>query len=192
MNARNFQTAVLDTLKNYWRIKAANALYRASPLAEGGQLVYANVPAVGLAAQNFESESAAHALEALQGYIVQRLPRDLFLALIAQFEARLVAHLRGLSQPGEGPLGALQAKVQARISLPQGLIEDANEIRERRNSIIHNAGAADSKYVVAAALVAPRASPFVVAVAKGSDVSPSEGYITYAGDVLVRYSNAMN
>ena len=63
MTPAQFQSAALDILKNYWRIKAAIAFYRTSPATES-QLEYANVPAVGAAANHFGSESIADALSA--------------------------------------------------------------------------------------------------------------------------------
>jgi hypothetical protein len=191
MNAADFQAATLETLKNYWRIKAANALYRDSTGVEIQQLEYANVPAVGLAAQNFASEATTDALAALQTYIARRLPRDLFLALIAGFEARLIGRLRALGESEEGTLGALQTRIQSKILLPQTLVDDLNEIRERRNAMIHHADIAGAKYAAAAAAVMPRAAPYMGRLVAGGNVSPNEGYLMYAADVLVRYSNAM-
>jgi hypothetical protein len=191
MNPAQFRVMTLETLKNYWRIKAANALYGASTDVVIERLEYTNVPAVGFTAQDFASEVTTDALLALQTYIARRLPRDLFLALIANFEARVIARLRSLGEPEDGTLGTLQSRIQARISLAPALIEDLNEIRERRNAMIHHADVAGPKYVAAAGVVSLRAAPFVNQAVVGDNVMPVENYLAYAGDALVRYSNAI-
>ncbi len=191
MNTAQFQAATLEIVKSYWRIKAANALYRSSPLTATDRLEYANVPAVGLVTQDFTSETVAEAMSALQSYVARRLPRDLFLALIAEFESRVIVKLRSLGELEDGTLGALQNRLQARIRLPQTLLDDLNEIRERRNAMIHHGDIATRKYVIASAAVLPRACHFVTATGVGDNVGPTESYLTYSADVLVRYSNAI-
>jgi len=191
MNPTQFQTAALELLKNYWRLKAANAIYRSSQDVVENRLEYSNVPAVGLAANQFNSESVEDAMSALQDFVVHRLPRDLFFALIAEFESRIVARLFSLGETVNGTLGQLQSRIQNRLVVPQSLIEDLNEIRERRNAIIHHGGKADLKYVTASAAVLPRANLFVNVTVAGDDVNPTEGYLAYSTDVLVRYSNSV-
>jgi hypothetical protein len=128
---------------------------------------------------------------ALNDFIIRRLPRDLFLALIAEFEGRISARLVSLSQPEGGTLGKLQERIQAARTLPATLIEDLSEVRERRNSMIHHADRATPKYVAAAAMVLPRAHPFVKTVAVGENVSPTDAYLVYSADVMVRYSDSV-
>ena len=191
MSPSQFQAAALEVLKNYWRIKAANAVYRSSPDVATGRLEYSNVPVVGVTANQFASESVADAMSALHGFIVRRLPRDLFLALIAEFESRIVSRLISLGELGDGTLGELQARIQGRIALPKALVDDLNEVRIRRNMMIHHGDIADSKYVAASVAVSSRASPFVQVATAGDNVSPTEGYLAYSADVLVRYSNSV-
>jgi len=191
VNATQFEIATQEIVKNYWRIKAANALYRSSPFVATDRLVYANVPTVGVMGQNFPSETKAEAISALQLYIAQRLPRDLFFAVIAEFEGRIVMRLNSLGEPENGTLGALQNRIQGRVSLSQVLIDDLNEIRERRNAMIHHCDIATAKYADASAAVLPRARQFITAAVEGDNVSPTEIYLTYSADVLVRYSNSI-
>lgn len=191
MTPARFRSTTLDLLKNYWRIKAANALYRSTRRVTADRLEYSNVPAVGFASNQFVSESVVDASLALNTFVLQRLPRDLLLALIAEFESRLVARLRSLGQPEDGTLGALQTKIQAKTTVPPTLIEDLNELRERRNAMIHHADIAGAKYVAASTSVLPRAAHFIKVTSVGDNVSPTEGYLAYAADVLVRYSDAI-
>jgi len=189
MTPAQFHAVALDLLKNYWRIKAANALQLSSPDIATGQLEYSNVPNVGVAINSFAAESVADALSALQTFLADRLPRDLFFALIAEFETRLVTRLLSLGDTGEGTLGQLQTRLEQRLPVPAGLSQDLKEIRERRNAMTHNHDLADHKYVLAAAAVLPRATPYVTAVVTGANVSPGDQYLAYSADALVRYSN---
>jgi hypothetical protein len=191
MNHATFRSAALDLLKNYWRIKAAIVLYRSSTAVVAGRLEYSNVPAVGVAANLFPSESVADAHEALDRFIAGRLPRELFLALVSELEGRIAARLLSMGELGDGTLGELQFRIQKKLSLAPHLIDDLNEIRERRNAMIHHANGAHAKYVAASTAVLPRAGSFVKAVVEGDRVIPTEKYLTYADDVMVSYSNAV-
>ena len=115
----------------------------------------------------------------------------MFLATIAGFESRLITRLISLGDSGEGTLGQLQARIEKLISVPVVLSEELSEVRERRNAMIHNGDLADAKYVAASAAVLPRAAPYVKATVIGDNVSPTEIYLTYSTDVLVRYSTAI-
>jgi hypothetical protein len=191
MTPLEFQAVALEILKNYWRIKAAIALYGASTVGTNLNLEYANIPSVGIISNHFGVESVKDAISALHDFIDRRLPRDLFLALIAEFEGRLSLRLVSLGGQEGGTLGELQDKVQARISVSADLRDDLNEIRRRRNAMIHHADLADARYVVAATAVLPRANPHVKAVVVGENLSPTEMYLAYAADVMVRYSNSI-
>lgn len=191
MTPSQFQNVALDILRNYWRIKAASALYALSPEVAEDTLEYTNVPAVGTVANLLTSEPSADAMSALQDFTVRRLPRDLLLALIAEFESRLVARLSALGEPTTGTLGELQRRIERKLAIAPSLIKDLDEVRWRRNAMIHNGDKADAKYVAASAAVQPRAHPYVKPAAIGDNVSPDADYLTYATDVLVRYSNAM-
>ena len=191
MTPAQFELKALEIVKNYWRIKAAAAFYRASHSETNVNLEYANIPSVGIASNHFGTETVRDATVALDDFINTRLPRDLFFALISEFEGRLSVRLVSLGGQGGGTLGALQDKIQASISVPPDLRNDLSEIRERRNVMIHHADLAQPRYVVAAAAVLPRANPHVKTVVVGENLSPTETYLAYAADVMVRYSNAI-
>jgi hypothetical protein len=191
MTHADFEAAALDVLKNYWRIKAANALYLGAQHVASGLLEYTHVPQVGVTTNLLSRELAADALVALRDFVAQRLPRDLLLALIAEFESRLVSRLSALGKPTNGTLGGLQKRIQANVVIPSALAEDLDEVRERRNAMIHNADKAGAKYVAACAIVLPRAHPYVAITAEGNKVTPDPAYLAYGTDVLVRYSKCI-
>src|SRR5690349_16346287 len=94
MTPAQFHAAALDIFQNYWRTKAANALFQSSTSAfVTNRLSYANVPAVGLARMQTATESVVDTTSAMNTFIATRLPRDLLLALIAEFESRLATRL---------------------------------------------------------------------------------------------------
>src|SRR5438105_2783635 len=117
MTPAQFQNVALDILRNYWRIKAASALYALSPEVAEDTLEYTNVPAVGVVTNLLTSEPGADAMSALQDFIRRRLPRDLLLALIAEFESRLVARLSALAEPTTGTLGELQRRIEIKLTI---------------------------------------------------------------------------
>ena len=137
------------------------------------------------------NESVGQTHAALSDYAATRLARDMFNALIAVFERRLISRIVSSGANGSGTLGQLQHKVEIIVSLPQTLREDLIEIRERRNSLAHHDGLADARYVAAAAAVNVRAAPYVPIVNIDASIVPDGTYLTYAADVLVRYSAAL-
>ena len=191
MTAAQFQTAALEIFQNYWRINAANSLYRLLPIAATTRLDYTNIPAVGVATIPAASELVADAIAATNDFIARRLRRDLLLALIAEFESRLATKLVSLSLSSDGTFGQLQTRLQGKLSLPVALIQDLDEVRERRNSMIHHGDLARGRYVSASAAIQPRAKAYVAAAAVGDNVAPTDAYLAYSIDVLVRYSNAI-
>lgn len=191
MTSQEFKTEALNIYENYWRIKAANALVRSSSELGKRQFEYTNVPPAGSFCSDLGSESTDESMSALSCFIAGRLPRDLFFALIAEFETRIISSLLSLGEPDSGTLGTLQNRIQRRISISQSLVEDLNEVRERRNVMIHHKDIANSRYISTVSAVLPRANPFVKVTSVGDNVSPTDHYLGYATDVMIRYSNAI-
>lgn len=191
MTASQFEVAALEIYQNYWRIRATIALYGRIQIATEMRLDYANVPAVGFATLPTVSESVEDAIVAMNDFIARRLRRDLLLALIAEFESRLVAKIGSLGLSCDGTLGKLQNRLQGGMVISSDLAEDLGEVRERRNAMMHHGDLASARYVSAAALVRGRAGRYVATASVGDNVVPSDEYLAYAVDVLVRYSNAM-
>ena len=74
----------------------------------------------------------------------------------------------------DGTLGNLQTRIQSKVVLPVALTEEPNEIRERRNAMIHNGDKASAKYVRASTAVLPRAHPYVGLATIGHNVTPTQ------------------
>ena len=191
MTHSDFEASAREVIENYWRIRAALKLMR--PTIENGaqQLQFEGIPQVGCMSGLLQAETIAEAHISLGAYVTHRLSRDMFLALIAAFEQRLISWLSMAGQGASGTLGGLQHAIQKVTSLPSDLIKDLDEVRERRNAQMHHNGLADDKYVAAALKVNARAPNHVPIVAVGTSVVPDGHYLTYAADVLARYSAAI-
>jgi hypothetical protein len=188
------ETSVLDTLLAYWRIKAAIAIYRGySAHGELGikAIGYDNVPQHGHATAFLQKETVAQATDAIDRYIEDRLARDLLLALIAHFESFLGYVLAQAGQAPSGTLGNLQASVQGIHTIPQGTIDDFDEVRERRNALIHDHGQIGQRYRNAATKVFARSSGWVTDPATITVIDVPPGYLSYVGDIVVSYARAI-
>lgn len=188
MNHLDFRAEVLDTLRYYWRVRAAVALFKRSNIPFAGKMQYSAIPQNELAHGFLSEETVENALTALTKYSRERLARDIFIILIARFEARLIAKLEGAGEPGDGTLGNIQTKIQRIITVPIEQVCDLDEIRERRNVLIHLNGQCDAKYRKTAQKVNPRAGANVIIPEVGELVLPSDAYLTYAAAALIRYS----
>jgi hypothetical protein len=177
-----------EVVENYWRIRASLRLLAPGQAHGATALQFEGIPQVGSMTGLLQSETIAEAHASLGNYAANRLSRDMFVALIAVFEKRLIAYLRAAGLSTNGTLGTLQFRVQTIASVPADLVEDLDEVRERRNAQMHHDGQADQKYVDAALKVHARFPQHVAAVAVGTFVIPDGSYLTYAADVLVRYS----
>lgn len=187
----DLEAEIRQTVQAYWRVRASLRLQAPGDAIAHQRLGFEGVVEVGSMSGLLSNESVGQAHAALSEYAATRLARDMFTALIAAFERRLVSRIVSGGGDGSGTLGALQRKVEGLVVVPQLLREDLVEVRERRNALIHHDGLADSKHVAAAALVHPRAPTFVPLLSVGTTVVPDGSYLTYAADVLVRYSAAL-
>lgn len=179
---------IRQVVENYWRIRASLRLQMPSGVDADMKIRFVGIVELGSMSGLLSDESVEQAHTALSSYAATRLARDMFNALIAVFERRLISRIVSNGGTGAGTLGALQREVENIVSVAQTLREDLVEVRERRNALAHHDGRADSKYVAAAFAVHPRAPTFVPLVSQGSIVVPDGDYLTYAADVLVRYS----
>ena len=180
-----------EVVENYWRTRAALRLLVPGHVHGASKLQFEGIPHVGSMTGLLQNETIAEAHASLGDYATNRLARDIFVALIAVFERRLIARLLATGANTSGTLGTLQHRIQKLVSLPVDLTEDLDEVRERRNAQMHQDGQADHKYAAAALKVHARYPQYVPAVAFGTLVIPDGKYLTYAADVLVRYSAAL-
>jgi hypothetical protein len=183
--------AVRATVENYWRSRAALALLEPRQGLATQNLAFTGIPSVGSMTNLLADETVAQAHQSLKAYAASRLAGDVFVALIAILEERLSFRIVQSGGTEGGTFGNLQTKVQQIFAIPPDLREDLNEVRERRNAQMHHRGLADPKYVAASALVNPRWPAYVPNVSLGANVLPDGPYLTYAADVVVRYSSAL-
>jgi hypothetical protein len=191
MNQADFVRACREVVANYWRIRASIALAGEAHFLHVGSLHYRGVPSLGAVAGLLQSETVDDAMHALHEYASARLAADMLMAVISHFETRLSARLVAAGGKGTGTLGALQYEVQKVASVPPSSVEDLNEVRERRNAIVHHAGRAHSSYVDAAKAVATRTNGILSVPNVGEPVAPTGEYLTYAAHVLTDYASTL-
>lgn len=187
----DFEASAREVVENYWRIRAALKLMQPIIKNDTQPLRFEGIPQVGCMSGLLRTETISEAHTSLGAYAAHRLSRDMFLALIAAFERRLINWLTTAGQGSSGTLGFLQNTVQKTTSLPSDLIEDLDEVRERRNALMHHDGLADDKYVAASIKVHSRTPSHIPIVVIGTPIVPDGRYLTYAADVLARYSAAI-
>lgn len=188
MTHDDFVAGAKEVVENYWRIRASLKLLAPTPTNGRSRLQFEGIPAVGSMSGLLQNETIDEARASLDRYASSRLARDLFIALIAVLERRFSARLIAANKTDTGTLGALQHAIERIATVPIDVREDFNEVRERRNALMHSDGRADDKYVDAANRVRIRSTGFVAAAARGDLVIPDGAYLTYAADVLTRYS----
>jgi hypothetical protein len=191
MTAAQLVVRLKEALAAYWRQRAALRIYSAyadHPDLRLERLDYKGVPEFGIASGFLQSEALPEALAALEDYFASRLAPDTFLALLANFETFFVHQIQARGGGGTGTLGALQHALQLLYHIPSNRVEDLDEIRERRNAVIHHGGRITPKYRAAAAKVWIRsagniADPHLVAV-----LSITPEYLSYVVDALCKYA----
>ena len=197
MTVDALRARLLDTLLNYHRVRAATAYVLHDGATRGRQAValrYTNVATPVEALPDFGAgDTLRSALEAIDRYAKERLAHDAFLALIAALEEFVSAWLRAHGAKPTGTLGKLLGDVQKTAGLADTLsaVEDAAEVRERRNCFIHEHGAPSDAYEKAAAKVVSR-YPAVVPAAGSVARLPCDGaYLAHVVDVFVRYARRL-
>lgn len=182
--------SLVDCLVCYWRIRAALSVARSNTDIDRSILLkYRNYPEISSTSHYLSSEPLSVALSQLELYERDRLAVDCFLMIIARFEMFLSQTLRRCGNMTEGTLGHLQEAAQREYSIARNCAEVllADEIRERRNCVIHSHEKATARYITKA-IAASRLCPTVVAIPTvGQLVRPDEAYLTHSVDVLMRY-----
>lgn len=135
------------------------------------------------------SETVGQALENLRTFSEVPLATTFFLASIAQYEGFL-RHNVVLTPPKKRPMmGDLQKAADQNPGRPieaQTMVQN-NEVRERRNVLIHRGGVADEQYIKSAVMAHPLSDGAVALVASGTVVEVTPAYFTYATKVLIDY-----
>lgn len=180
-----------EVLRNYWRQRIALKLFKLSSIKHNDvpYIEYVNIPQLGDVANFLVREETQVALVSVETNLENRVPRDLFIALLANFESFLSEALVLCGVTPSGTLGRLQNMVQQNYTVPGNSIEKVDEIRERRNALIHHNGIIDSKYVNAAnKVIFP---PWVLDPTLLTAVEVTPEYLTYVAATLIEYAKAI-
>lgn len=172
-----------------YRILLSTGLLLAKPNDLNQTVEYLNLPNTPSTNGLLNNESLDQALNSIAHFANEKLSDYLLLALIGVFEQRLAAWLNARNLSPVGTLGAIQNRVQTAKMINLQCKHDLDEVRERRNVLVHHQGFANEKYVLAMSNVVARAAPFISAATPGSALRTNPFYLSYAVSVLSNYSS---
>lgn len=177
-------------LKNFTYLRAAIACIRSvqHKVHLPQDLYFEDLPTVFEAARPESPASTAIVLTRIADLTSGNGLRKLvFLELVANLEAYMSERLTDCGKQAEGTFGKLQGLCMAefQVSSDTGYLVD--ELRERRNCLIHHDGKATKKYVAAAQRASSVESSLVVA-SVGASLELSDKILFWYGSVCVRYS----
>ena len=181
---------VESCLHSYWKIRAANAAML--HFSQSGpwttlSLEFGNLPHTTQVAPP-QQVPVNVALSEIEGYVKGgRAITDFFFAVISHFESFLSTALSAKGKSTEGTLGQLMARAKQEYSLPTSPeTEMADEVRERRNMLVHHHGVANQRYVTAASAASLPAH--IRGIALGHRLSIDDNYFAYVCDGLIVYA----
>lgn len=188
MTSAQLVAAMADTLGTFWRIRAGIAFVRNSKDSlPNVNFSYANTGPSQVVTLSQESSSTA--FDEIFRYVDNsHLSKDIFLRLVSHLEAFYSAHLLIKGQPPEGTLGNLQSRCQNAYSVQASSAYEIDEIRERRNSIIHHGGHPTTKYITAAAKVFQTSGGAIIDPATATILGTSDRYLNHCADKIADYS----
>lgn len=181
--------AIQASLHSYWQIRAANALtirFGQGPWV-AMQLQFGNIP-ITTHVQPPPQVSVNVALQEIDSYVKGgRATTDYFFTLISHFELFLSQAIVLKGGSPDGTLGKLMVRAGQLYGLPVcAETELADEVRERRNVLIHHFGAANQRYLNAASCAALPAH--IQSTLVGQILNIDDDYLAYVSDVLISYS----
>ncbi|QYJ19973.1 hypothetical protein KYT87_20090 [Achromobacter sp. ES-001] len=186
----DFQKNTQVCLHSYWQIRAANAAmmhftqsgpWTTLPLEFGNLPHTAQVPPP-------QKVPVSAALREIESYIKNgRAVTDFFFAVISYFESFLSAALAAKTLSTDGTLGQLMARAKQGYSLPTSPeTEMADEVRERRNMLVHHQGVAQQRYVSVASVTS--LPDHIRSATLGQALSIDDSYFAYVCDGLITYA----
>lgn len=194
MNKAQLEVEVLESIRSYWRIKAALAVYQKyaqGPEMKTNRVYYTGIPQKGTVANFISEETLDQALSQISVYSSNKLAKETFLTLISHLEELLSSFLLSIGHIPKGTFGQLQTNVQKVHTIPQDVIDEIDEIRERRNCLIHHAGMVEPRYISVASKIFARSNGWIADPSTISTLDISSGYLSYAGDVIIRYARCL-
>ena len=190
MTKSQLEQQIIKTIKNYWRIKSSFAIYKKhlprTILTQ--EINYENIPSLAFIGKINVHETIQETLNQIDNYSNDRLARDFFLAIISHIEEFFSNYLKQMGKQSDGTLGALQNRVQKICTIPTLLIEKFDEIRERRNSLIHHGGFVTNRYSETANKIFATSNGFIEDPTTITHLKIDSKMLTYTGDVLIEYS----
>lgn len=193
MTPQSLKQDVLRKLRTYWRIRAGLAFHLQLATTHNWAnpaVSYDSIPAFGHASNFMSNEPLQDTISEIAVYASgDRLATDTMLSMIASLEEFLSAFLRSNGASASGTFGSLQHAAQRIRSITPNLIHRVDELRERRNSIIHQSGAPTNKHSTAAQLVLNQGigAPILVGA---THLYPESTYLSYSCDTIICYAAA--
>lgn len=188
MTADEFEDHLLNCLASYWRIRAALALLRQTRRADFDLRILSYRNCSDFSGKLLTSETVTDALNQLNSYETERLTNDWFLALVARAEMFLAAKIWAAGEEPCGTFGKLQHRAEELYGISGVFVNKLGEIRERRNSLIHDRGTAKLRYINAARVVAPVSNGHVSVPSEGDLVVPNPEYLSYCVESMFGYA----
>lgn len=189
MDFSHLEHALLENLRSLWRIKFALLAQGASPPSQSTLVNYSGLPRNGPSNLFSRPETVRDALNNLNTFSHAPLATNFLLANMAQYEAFLKHHIVLTKKDGAPGLGTLQKVAESNLERP--ISSDTktliNEIRERRNVVVHRAGITDERYTQSAHAAQPLSSGSVTVLPTGSFIEITPAYFHYATNVLIDY-----
>ncbi|NUB06097.1 hypothetical protein FW320_07905 [Azospirillum sp. Vi22] len=191
MNNTQLNDAIFDTLRMYWRVRGGIAACR-TLIEENPQfnihLNYKLVPSFGSVRNIISQETVSNAFSSVMSYVnAGRLNVDIFYAIISHLEGFLTFKLKEAGLSEEGTFGQLQRRAENAFPIKPSLIARVDEIRERRNCLIHHGGVVSAKYLQAASVAAAISSDFPINLHQAA-LSVSDEYLSYCAESFISYS----
>lgn len=194
MRISEFESEILEIYGFYWRTQSALAILKSqkvSPALLDLRIEY-SIPHFGLSSNVLNSETLRMALLAL-GQYESRIQNDIFLSLVTKLE-QFLSHLACIaSVPNyhKKPLGPLQEAVESEYGLaPCMELELIDEVRLRRNAMMHHVARVTQEYLNAVMLnhLVSKSSGRIADPTHLTRVDANPSYIAYVVDLMIRYA----
>lgn len=189
MDFNSVEHVLLENLRSLWRIKLALLVTHRDSPSLSIPVNYGGLPKHAPPNLFPRSETVRQASENLLRFSHTSLATTFLLANMAQYEAFLKHHIVLTKKSGPPGLGTLQKVAESNPNRP---IDEntrilSDEIRERRNIVVHRAGLADERYTLSAAAAHPLSNGAVSVAAPSGLIEITPAYFTYATMVLIDY-----
>lgn len=190
MTLTTFEESILDVLRSYWRIRSSMLYLKHDDSSGWGDLPieYHGIFQCGVATNFLVSETLAHAINELDEYACNRLTNDLFLSMISYLERFLSDKLSGIGRAPTGTFGNLQMRAERAYRINGDEIDFINEIRERRNSLIHHSSQVTAQYRAVCNKAVQLYPSFVRDPNTVTTLDSTPEYLSFVAHSIIQYS----